>query len=412
MRIKSRLSSASVDDHIDSPTSFVSLISARASESTDDNILIIHWPVPRRGGSGFLRQRRSSGQVLILHLVDEDVVELADNDGYDNDAENPPWGDRHPISLPPPGNFSVGVEKIRRLGVLQWPQFGRDRIFLDVPHITAAARNVGNDNHECSSCRGRGLLSPLNPPSPTPSRCDLVRTPSIRSGGVWRDIPAYANLLNSMAVCPSSHGGNRGMAKSSPLNYDMESERADGRPSGSKQVSSSGGGPVRDDGGVPSVVSPVGRSLSMADAICSSLGRGNCQGSESMKRHLEDVLSEEASGKKPQKDPYARVFRTTVTPRCERRVRLCRLFLLAKLEDMFTEKEARDDKVKELVTVAKELASAVETATAKAESLQADLGASINREAILQAQIGDQQETLDEKIAHLDKIMMTMQQGR
>ncbi|XP_033136894.1 uncharacterized protein LOC108869733 [Brassica rapa] len=88
------------------------------------------------------------------------------------------------------------------------------------------------------------------------------------------------------------------------------------------------------------------------------------------------------------------------------------LMLMAKLEDMFTEKEARDDKVKELVTVAKELASAVETATAKAESLQADLGASINREAILQAQIGDQQETLDEKIAHLDKIMMTMQQGR
>ncbi|CAN6971993.1 unnamed protein product [Brassica rapa subsp. trilocularis] len=407
MRIESRLSSASVDDHIDSPTSFVSLISARASESTDDNILIIHRPVPRRGGSGFLRQRvrttplyeRSSGQVLILHLVDEDVVELADNDGYDNDAENPPWGDRHPISLPPPGNFSVGVEKIRRLGVLQWPQFGRDRIFLNVPHITAAARNVGNDNHECSSCRGRGLLSPLNPPSPTPSRCDLVRTPSIRSGGVWRYIPAYANLLNSMAVCPSSQGGNRGMAKSSPLNYDMEPERADGRPSGSKQVASS-------------VVSPVGRSLSMADAICSSLGRGNCQGSESLKRHLEDVLPEEASGKKPQKDPYARVFCTTVTPRCERRVRLCRVFLLAKLEDMFTEKEARDDKVKELVTVAKELASAVETATAKAESLQADLGASINREAILQAQIGDQQETLEEKIAHLDKIMMTMQQGR
>ena len=108
MRIESRLSSASVDDHIDSPTSFVSLISARASESTDDNILIIHRPVPRRGGSGFLRQRvrttplyeRSSGQVLILHLVDEDVVELADNDGYDNDAENPPWGGDRLVGLP------------------------------------------------------------------------------------------------------------------------------------------------------------------------------------------------------------------------------------------------------------------------------------------------------------------------
>lgn len=113
------------------------------------------------------------------------------------------------------------------------------------------------------------------------------------------------------------------MAKSSPLNYDMEPEREDGRPSGSKQVASSGGEPVRDDGGVPSVVSPVGRYLFMADAIGSSLGRGNHQGSESLKRHLEDVLPEEASGKKPQKDPYARVYRTTVTPRFERRACLC-----------------------------------------------------------------------------------------
>ncbi|KAF3494975.1 hypothetical protein DY000_02055954 [Brassica cretica] len=57
----------------------------------------------------------------------------------------------------------------------------------------------------------------------------------------------------------------------------------------------------------------------------------------------------------------------------------------AKLEDMFTEKEARDDKVKELETVAKELASAVETATAKAESLQAALGASINPRKVARA---------------------------
>ncbi|CAN6858797.1 unnamed protein product [Brassica oleracea] len=161
MRIESRLSSTSVDNHIDSQSSFVSLISTRASESTDDNILIIHRPVPRRGGFGILRQRvrttplseRSSGQVLIPHLVDEDVAELANNDGHDNDAENPPGGDRHPISLPPPGIFSVGVEKIRRLGVQQWPQFGCDRIFRNVPPITAAAWNVGNDNHECSSRR-------------------------------------------------------------------------------------------------------------------------------------------------------------------------------------------------------------------------------------------------------------------
>lgn len=108
MRIESRLSSTSVDNHIDSQSSFVSLISTRTSESTDDNILIIHRPVPRRGGSGILRQRvrttplseRSSGQVLIPHLVDEDVAELADKDGHDNDAENPPGGGDRLIGLP------------------------------------------------------------------------------------------------------------------------------------------------------------------------------------------------------------------------------------------------------------------------------------------------------------------------
>ncbi|CAF2074901.1 unnamed protein product [Brassica oleracea var. botrytis] len=74
-----------------------------------------------------------------------------------------------------------------------------------------------------------------------------------------------------------------------------------------------------------------------------------------------------------------------------------------KLETMFSEKETRDDKIKELEVVAKELASAVETATARAESLQANLFASISREAILRAQVGDQQNSLGARITYLER---------
>ncbi|CAN6917207.1 unnamed protein product, partial [Brassica oleracea] len=76
---------------------------------------------------------------------------------------------------------------------------------------------------------------------------------------------------------------------------------------------------------------------------------------------------------------------------------------MAKLETMFSEKETRDDKIKELEVVANELASAVETATARAESLQADLFASISREAILRAQVGDQQDSLGARISYLER---------
>ncbi|CAN6917206.1 unnamed protein product, partial [Brassica oleracea] len=75
----------------------------------------------------------------------------------------------------------------------------------------------------------------------------------------------------------------------------------------------------------------------------------------------------------------------------------------AKLETMFSEKQTRDDKIKELEVVAKEFASAVETATARAESLQANLFASISREAILRAQVGDQQNSLGARITYLER---------
>ncbi|KAF3493813.1 hypothetical protein DY000_02053209 [Brassica cretica] len=47
--------------------------------------------------------------------------------------------------------------------------------------------------------RGRCSLSLLRPPSPEPSR-DAERSPSIRTGGVHRVIPAYADVLNDVVT--------------------------------------------------------------------------------------------------------------------------------------------------------------------------------------------------------------------
>lgn len=78
------------------------------TESIDDNILIIHREIPRHDGSGFLRRsvqttpvsERSSGKALVSHIVDEDIVELDDEDGYDDYTENPPGGGDRLTRLP------------------------------------------------------------------------------------------------------------------------------------------------------------------------------------------------------------------------------------------------------------------------------------------------------------------------
>lgn len=78
------------------------------TESIDDNISIIHREIPRHDGSGFLRRsvhttpvsKRSSGKASVSHLVDEDIVELDDEDGYDDYTENPPGGGDRLTRLP------------------------------------------------------------------------------------------------------------------------------------------------------------------------------------------------------------------------------------------------------------------------------------------------------------------------
>ncbi|CAN6923986.1 unnamed protein product, partial [Brassica oleracea] len=188
------------------------------------------------------------------------------------------------------------------------------------------------------------------------------------------------------------------VAKSSPSNCDVESERVVGRSSGLSPTTPLGGESACDGNSLPPTVPSVDRPSFMADAIHSSSDRGGYRGSDSLKRHLDDVIPEEAAGKKPRKDPYDRVFRYNGdTPFKDLNK------AMAKLETMFSEKETRDDKIKELEVVANELASAVETATARAESLQADLFASISREAILRAQVGDQQDSLGARISYLER---------
>lgn len=84
MRIKSSLSSASVDNRTDSPKFSPSPVSMRASECTDDNIPLIRRPIPRRDGSGLLLRsvcttlgaERGSRRIHVPQLVDEDVVDL------------------------------------------------------------------------------------------------------------------------------------------------------------------------------------------------------------------------------------------------------------------------------------------------------------------------------------------------
>ncbi|KAL0753699.1 hypothetical protein Bca101_091367 [Brassica carinata] len=84
-----------------------------------------------------------------------------------------------------------------------------------VADLNAALR--GNWNPLPSRCS----LSLLGPPSPEPSR-DAERSPSIRTGGVRRVILAYTDVLNDVVTGSFQWGGDRGVAKSSPLNRDME----------------------------------------------------------------------------------------------------------------------------------------------------------------------------------------------
>ncbi|XP_048599663.1 meiosis-specific protein ASY2-like [Brassica napus] len=331
---------------------------------------------------------------------------------------------RHPILLPPPAVFSRGVEKIRELGVQQWSDFDRDRIFCSVPRISAGAPSGGR-----SGLRGRSSSRPPSLVMP----CRAARSPSVRTGGARHDIPPYSSVMNDEVTSSSLREENMGMAQFSPLNRDVEPERAFGESGGMNPAAPEGGEPVSVERGA-SDTAPTGGF--MADAIRSDVREG--RESRSLKRLSEDVPTEGApEEKRSQRDPHARVFRyNNDTPFvnderacaeyfCLPRnaftdipdvdnlvhsqefkdmsrstaqsnahaVRLVYLYerdlrrVRAKLEDMFAEKESCDTRIKELEVAVGGLSSS-------AEVLRAELAASSSREAILRSQIGDQQNAL------------------
>ncbi|KAH0883857.1 hypothetical protein HID58_059953 [Brassica napus] len=139
--------------------------------------------------------------------------------------------ERHPISLPPPTGFSAGVERICGLGVQQWPQFDCDRIFRSVPRVSAVFRlgvifdisltqipwfsaAWGIDSGDRSGRRGRDLLS-LSRPTSSASSHGVARSPSVRTGGILRAIPAYTDVFNNVATGSSLRGRDSGVAKPS-----------------------------------------------------------------------------------------------------------------------------------------------------------------------------------------------------
>ncbi|KAF2586668.1 hypothetical protein F2Q70_00035176 [Brassica cretica] len=315
---------------------------------------------------------------------------------------------RHPISLPPPAGFSRGVEKIRELGVQQWSDFDRDRIFCSVPRISAAVWGAPSGGRS-----GRHGRSSSRPPSPV-MPCRAARSPSVRTGGARRDIPPYSSVMNDEVTSPSLREENMGMAQSSPLNRDVEPERAFGESGGMNPAAPEGGEPVSVERGA-SDTAPTGGF--MADAIRSDVREG--RESRSLKRLSEDVPTEGTpEEKRSQRDPHARVFRynndtpfvnderacaeylclprnafTDIPDSNAHAVRLVYLYernlwrVRAKLEDMFAEKESCDTRIKELEVTVGGLSSS-------AEVLRAELAASSSREAILRSQIGDQQNAL------------------
>ncbi|KAL0864836.1 hypothetical protein Bca101_043954 [Brassica carinata] len=384
-----------------------SAVSDRASDSTDDNIPLIRRPIPRCDGSGFLwRSVRttpvhegSSGRVPVRQLVDEDVIDLEDDD------VEPQEGGDHPMGL-------------LRMGV---------------------------DDGGRSAVRGRGSAPPPRLPSPTPS-CSTMRSPSVRVGGVRQAIPAYVDVLNS-AMAGSSFGGDGGMAKSSPFSDDTEPEREVGESNDAGPVAPGSGGLVRPARDIP----PTATGF-MADAIRSSAWEARTRGF--LKRPSKGVSeSELPREKRPRRNLFARLFRYDEDVPLVNDERACADFFFCarsdavslpdaddlvhaqefkdmarsdtqakahalrvvhlyerdlkrarrKLEDMFAEKELRDDKIKELEKLVMALTLVAEKAASEAESLRADLSASLSHEAILRAQIGDQKSSLGARIDYLER---------
>ena len=78
-------------------------------------------------------------------------------------------------------------------------------------------------------------------------------------GGVRQDIPSYADVMKEEMTSSSLWVGNRGMAKSNPLNRDTEPERAFGESGEVNPAAAGSGEPVGAEGGGAFRCGPDGR---------------------------------------------------------------------------------------------------------------------------------------------------------
>ncbi|KAG2307907.1 hypothetical protein Bca52824_027655 [Brassica carinata] len=205
---------------------------------------------------------------------------------------------------------------------------------------------------------GRRDRVPSRPSSPAPLR-RAACSPSVRTGGVRHDIPPYSSVMNDEVTSPSLREGNRRVAKSIPLNHDLEPERAFGE--------SSKVGPTAPGGG-ESVVAEK-----KADAFRSAVRE-----SGSLKRLSEGVPVEGAPEEKsavtdiPDVDYLAhpQEFKDLARSNAQSNshaVCLVGLYekdlkrVRAKLESLFAEKESCDARVRDLEVTVDGLNSAAET---------------------------------------------------
>ncbi|XP_013617563.1 PREDICTED: uncharacterized protein At3g60930, chloroplastic-like [Brassica oleracea var. oleracea] len=247
--------------------------------------------------------------------------------------------ERHPISFPLPAGFSRGVEEIRELGVQQWPQFDRHRIFRSVLRISAVS-----------------LVAP---------RGGEPVTAEGKSSGVPPAGGFMADAIRSSALGGRESGSLKRPSEGIMVG-DIHEEKRSRRDPYARVF--------RYDRDTPF----VNEERACAEYFC--LPRNAFTNIPD----ADDLVHAKEFKDMAHFDAHSKAHAVRLVYLYEKDLKRMR----TKLEDMFAEKELRDNRIKELEVTVDGLNSAVET-------LKAELSASSSRDAILRSQIGDQQNTLE-----------------
>ncbi|KAL0713416.1 hypothetical protein Bca4012_020394 [Brassica carinata] len=236
--------------------------------------------------------------------------------------------------------------------------------FSNLVSFLSAVWEASSGGQMC--CRGR---TPSRPSSPALLR-RAARSPSVHTGGVCRDIPLYSSVMNDEVTSPSLREGNRGVAKSIPLNHDLEPERAFGE---SSEV-----GPTAPGGGESVVAEKMADAFRSAVRKSGSLKRPSegvpVEGAPEEKSAVTDILDVDDLAH-PQEfkdlarsDAQVHIYFSNSQGLYEKDLKRVR----AKLESFFAEKESCDARVRDLEVN-------VDGLNSDAETLLEELAASSNR---------------------------------